>query len=211
LRIHFSFFYPFLWFEFWSIQRQAYPAKKNRSTFKSKGILAIMSPQPLNELYPEVYEELRLLAETSMRNERAGHTLQATALVNEIYLRLGHQEEAKWQSRAHFFAAASQAIRRILIDHARMKKADKRGGGRSRVPLEDSMGIGGKNEIEILDLDEALRELEAVDKRSADVVALRFFGGLNMEEISNVLGVSKRTIEEDWATARAWLRGRLES
>ncbi|HIB50646.1 MAG TPA: sigma-70 family RNA polymerase sigma factor [Phycisphaerales bacterium] len=170
-----------------------------------------MTPQPLNELYPEVYEELKRLAEASMRHERVGHTLQATALVNEIYLRLGHQEEAKWQSRAHFFAAAAQAIRRILIDYARMKKADKRGGGRSRVPLEDSMGIGGKNEIEILDLDTALCELEAVDKRSADVVALRFFGGLNMEEISDVLGVSKRTIESDWATARAWLRGRLES
>tara|TARA_B100000959_G_scaffold133634_1_gene140084 strand:+ start:1082 stop:1594 length:513 start_codon:yes stop_codon:yes gene_type:complete len=169
-----------------------------------------MTAQPLNELMPEVYDELRRLAESSMRQERAGHTLQATALVNEIYLRLGHQEEARWQSKAHFFAAAAQAIRRILIDHARKKNADKRGGNRGRVPLDDAMGIGGNTEIEILDLDAALLDLEQVDKRAADVVALRFFGGLNMEEITNVLGVSKRTIEGDWTTARAWLRGRLE-
>ena len=170
-----------------------------------------MTPQPLNALMPEVYDELRRLAEASMRQERAGHTLQATALVNEIYLRLGHQEEAKWQSRAHFFAAASQAVRRILIDHARKKKADKRGGDRKQVPLDDAMGLSGSSEIEILDLDTALLELDAIDKRAADVVALRFFGGLNMDEISNVLGVSKRTVEGDWTTARAWLRGRLET
>jgi len=169
-----------------------------------------MTPQPLNELMPEVYDELRRLAEASMRQERAGHTLQATALVNEMYLRLGHQEESKWQSRAHFFAAASQAIRRILIDHARKKYADKRGGGRNRIPLENAIGICDSTEVEILDLDTALLELEAIDARAANVVALRFFGGLNMEEISTVIGVSKRTVEGDWATAKAWLRGRLE-
>ncbi|MBC8310440.1 MAG: sigma-70 family RNA polymerase sigma factor [Phycisphaerales bacterium] len=169
-----------------------------------------MTPQPLNELMPEVYDELRRLAEASMRHERAGHTLQATALVNEIYLRLGHQEEAKWQSRAHFFAAAAQAIRRILIDHARKKYADKRGGNRSRVPLENAVGICDSTEVEILDLDSALLELEEIDARAANVVALRFFGGLNMEEISTVIGVSKRTVEGDWTTAKAWLRGRLE-
>ncbi|MDP7008700.1 MAG: sigma-70 family RNA polymerase sigma factor [Phycisphaerales bacterium] len=169
-----------------------------------------MEPQPLNELMPEVYEELRQIAERSMQHERANHTLQATALVNEIYLRLGHQEEAKWQSRAHFFAAAAQSIRRILIDHARKKGANKRGGGRSRVPLEDAIGIGGGDEVELLDLDEALSELEQLDARAAKVVALRFFGGLNMEEVATVLGVSKRTAEGDWTTAKAWLRGRLE-
>jgi RNA polymerase sigma factor (TIGR02999 family) len=169
-----------------------------------------MTPQPLNELMPEVYDELRRLAEASMRHERVGHTLQATALVNEIYLRLGHQEEAKWQSRAHFFAAAAQAVRRILIDHARKKYADKRGGNRGRIPLDDAVGIFDSSEVELLDLDEALIELEAIDARAANVVALRFFGGLNMEEIATVIGVSKRTVEGDWTTAKAWLRGRLE-
>ena len=169
-----------------------------------------MTPQPLNELMPEVYDELRRLAEASMRHERAGHTLQATALVNEIYLRLGHQEEAKWQSRAHFFAAAAQAVRRILIDHARKKYADKRGGNRERIPLDDAVGIFDSSEVELLDLDEALVDLEDIDARAANVVALRFFGGLNMEEISTVIGVSKRTVEGDWTTAKAWLRGRLE-
>ncbi|MBC8202763.1 MAG: sigma-70 family RNA polymerase sigma factor [Planctomycetes bacterium] len=169
-----------------------------------------MDPQPLNELMPEVYDELRQIAQRSMRHERVSHTLQATALVNEVYLRLGHQEEAKWQSRAHFFAAAAQAIRRILIDHARKKGADKRGGGQSRVSLEDAIGIGGGTEVELLDLDEALSELEQLDARAAKVVALRFFGGLNMEEVSTVLGVSKRTVEGDWTTAKAWLRGRLD-
>ena len=109
-----------------------------------------------------------------------------------------------------FFAAASQAIRRILIDHARKKYADKRGGGRNRIPLENAIGICDSTEVEILDLDTALLELEAIDARAANVVALRFFGGLNMEEISTVIGVSKRTVEGDWATAKAWLRGRLE-
>ncbi|MDP7006385.1 MAG: ECF-type sigma factor [Phycisphaerales bacterium] len=124
-----------------------------------------MSAKPLKELMPDVYEELRRLAEASMRQERVGHTLQATALVNEIYLRLGHQEEARWQSKAHFFAAASQAIRRILIDHARKKKADKRGGNRDRVPLlDDAVGIGLQSEVEILNLDNALCELEEIDK-----------------------------------------------
>ena len=168
-----------------------------------------MCPQPLNELMPDVYDELRRLAEASMRNERAGHTLQATALVHEIYVRLGHQEEERWQSRAHFFAAASQAIRRILIDHARKKNADKRGGAFARIPLEDAIGICNSSEVELLDIDEALTELESIDARASQVVALRFFGGLSMEEIANVIGVSKRTVEGDWTTAKAWLRSRL--
>ncbi len=169
-----------------------------------------MDAQPLNDLMPEVYDELREIAERSMRQERVSHTLQATALVNEIYLRLGHQEEARWQSKSHFFAAAAQAIRRILIDHARKKSADKRGGQHERIPLEDAIGIGGGSEVELLDLDDALSELEKIDARAAKIVALRFFGGLTMDEISSVIGVSKRTVEGDWTTARAWLRGRLD-
>ena len=161
-----------------------------------------------NELVDEVYDELRRITQRAMTNERAGHTLQATALVNEVYLRLDASDR-RWNSRAHFFAAAAEAIRRILIDHARGKSAAKRGGGRKSVPMEDSLAVTGAAEVDLLDLDAALIELNTMDPRMAEVVQLRFFGGLDVGEVADVLGFSKRTVEGDWTAARAWLRARL--
>ncbi|MCP4759483.1 MAG: sigma-70 family RNA polymerase sigma factor [Planctomycetes bacterium] len=161
-----------------------------------------------NELVGEVYDELRRIAQKAMNEERPGHTLQATALVNEIYVRLDASGR-QWNSRAHFFAAAAEAIRRILIDHARSKSAAKRGGGRARIPMDDALAIAGPHGVDLLDLDDALRELGKMDSRMAQVVELRFFGGLEVGEVAEVLGFSKRTIEGDWGTARAWLRSRL--
>ncbi len=156
----------------------------------------------------EVYDELRRIAQHAMNNERAGHTLQATALVNEVYLRL-EASDRRWNSRAHFFAAAAEAIRRILIDHARGKSAAKRGGGHVRIQMSDALAVAGAGEVDLLDLDEALGELQKVDPRMAQIVELRFFGGLDVGEVADILGFSKRTIEGDWTTARAWLRSRL--
>jgi RNA polymerase sigma factor (TIGR02999 family) len=166
---------------------------------------------PTDEIVGEVYDELRRIAQKAMNEERVGHTLQATALVNEVYLRLDASGR-QWHSRGHFFAAAAEAIRRILIDHARGRTAAKRGGGRGRVPLEDSLAVAGGSQdgVDIVDLDKALCELAEMDPRMAKVVELRFFGGLEVSEVADVLGFSKRTIEGDWATARAWLRSRLD-
>jgi len=166
-------------------------------------------PRTTDTVTSEVYDELRRIAQSAMNNERPGHTLQATALVNEVYLRLDASSRA-WNSRAHFFAAASEAIRRILIDHARGRSAAKRGGALSRVPMDDALSIAGTSDVDLLDLDDALRDLAALDPRLAKVVELRFFGGLDVSEVAEVLGFSKRTIEGDWTTARAWLRDRLK-
>jgi RNA polymerase sigma factor (TIGR02999 family) len=161
-----------------------------------------------NALVGEVYDELRRIAQSAMNQERPGHTLQATALVNEIYVRLDASGR-QWNSKAHFFAAAAEAIRRILIDHARSKSAAKRGGGRARIPMDDALAITGAHGVDLLDLDDALQDLAEMDPRMAQVVELRFFGGLEVGEVAEVLGFSKRTIEGDWTTARAWLRSRL--
>ncbi|MDP7028897.1 MAG: ECF-type sigma factor [Phycisphaerales bacterium] len=163
-----------------------------------------------SEVAGEVYDELRRIAQKAMNNERPGHTLQATALVNEVYLRLDASAR-RWHSRAHFFAAASEAIRRILIDHARSRGAAKRGGSLGRVPMDDGLALAGTGAVDLLDLDAALQDLGDMDPRMARVVELRFFGGLDVAEVAEVLGFSKRTIENDWSTARAWLRGRLDA
>ena len=167
-------------------------------------------PRTTDTVTSEVYDELRRIAQSAMNNERPGHTLQATALVNEVYVKLDASGRS-WNSRAHFIAAASEAIRRILIDHARGRRATKRGGDQGRVPLDDAFAISGDatGAIDLLDLDEALTELTAMDPRLARVVELRFFGGLEVAEVADVLGFSKRTIEGDWSTAKAWLRSRL--
>jgi RNA polymerase sigma-70 factor (ECF subfamily) len=202
------------------IEARATTAIRNR-LFETRSILGyntVNTPEnqprdpdtPTDAIVGEVYNELRRIAQKAMNEERAGHTLQATALVNEVYLRLDASGR-QWHSRGHFFAAASESIRRILIDHARGKGAAKRGGGRARVPLEDSLAVAGGTEgVDIVDLDKALVELEEIDPRMAKVVELRFFGGLEVSEVAEVLGFSKRTIEGDWATARAWLRSRLD-
>ena len=163
----------------------------------------------LDELLPAVYEELHALAEQHMRRERADHTLQPTAIVHEVYLRLNRGGEQDWMTRSQFFAAAAESIRRILIEHARKHLAIKRGGDRRRCPLDDVIGVTDGQEIDLIELDVALGELAKFDQRMARVVELRFFGGLTVQEVAEVLGLSKRTIEMDWTMARAWLRRAL--
>jgi RNA polymerase sigma factor (TIGR02999 family) len=161
------------------------------------------------KLMPLVYDEFRALAARHLRHERADHTLQPTALVHEAYLRLIDQTRVDWQGRTHFFAVGAQAIRRILVDHARQKKRQKRGGGAGRVALDESVALAPQRAEEILALDEALEKLGKLDHRQAQVVEMRFFAGMNVEEVAEVLGVSKRTVEGDWTMARAWLMREL--
>jgi RNA polymerase sigma-70 factor, ECF subfamily len=164
----------------------------------------------LDELVPLVYDELRQLAAAILRQERPGHSLQPTALVNEAYLRLIDATKVEWQGRAQFFALAGRSMRQILVDHARARDAAKRGGDRVRVTLsDDSGGLRGPEDLDLLDVDEALGELAALDARKARVIELRFFAGLEMKEIAEVLRIGMTTAEDDWYFARAWLRRRL--
>jgi RNA polymerase sigma factor (TIGR02999 family) len=164
----------------------------------------------LDALVPVVYDELRALAAAVMSHERRAHTLQPTALANEAYLRLIDATNVAWKGRAQFLAIAARAMRQILVDHARARAAAKRGGDRLRVTLSDtSTGGLGRPELDLLDLDEALAELAAADPRKAQVVELRFFAGLKMKEVAELLEVSQTTAEDDWYFARAWLRRRL--
>jgi RNA polymerase sigma factor (TIGR02999 family) len=159
----------------------------------------------VSRLLPLVYAELRSLAERQLRREDAGHTLSPTALVHEAYLRLVDQTRVQWQDRAHFFATAAQAMRRVLVDHARRRRALRRGGGVRPLAL-DEVEIPLEERAEALvALDDALRELESVDPRLGRVVELRFFGGLTETETAEVLGVTDRTVRRDWVKARAWL------
>ena len=162
-----------------------------------------------------VYDELRRMAHGHMNRERAGHTLQTTALVNEAYLRLIDQRRSRWQNRAHFFAIAAQLMRRILVDHARTRGRAKRGGGEPaaalELTLEEAPPLTPERSEELLDLDEALRKLEAVDSRKAAVVEMRHFGGLSVEEVAEVLQVSPNTVIRDWNLSKAWLRREVEA
>jgi len=160
------------------------------------------------DLMPLVYDELRALASVYLRQERANHTLEPTAVVNEAFLRLVDQRKTDWKSRAHFIAVGASMIRRVLIDHARATKAAKRGGSWARVTLDRPL-VEGVDHVEMIALDDALQKLEAFDERQARVVELRFFGGLGANEVAHVLGVSQRTVESDWAMAKAWLRREL--
>jgi RNA polymerase sigma-70 factor, ECF subfamily len=157
-------------------------------------------------LMTQVYDELRRLARKYMRAERANHTLQATALVNEAYLRLMDQEGVSWQDRAHFFASAAQLMRHILVDHARAHRADKRGGELHQVTLTEGLASEENKSVEVLALHEALEKLARLDERQARVVELHFFGGLTYTEIAYVLDASERTVKRDWTMARAWLK-----
>jgi RNA polymerase sigma factor (TIGR02999 family) len=158
------------------------------------------------ELLPLVYDELRKLAATRMAQEKPGQTLQATALVHEAYIRLVDVEKAQdWHSRGHFFAAAAESMRRILIDLARQKLSDRRGGGRPRCELSDADHVTVPISDELLDLDDALTRLSAVDPQAAEVVKLRVFAGMTVEEAAALQGVSPRTAKRNWAYARAWL------
>jgi RNA polymerase sigma factor (TIGR02999 family) len=159
-----------------------------------------------------VYAELRAIAARHLRSERTGHTLQPTALVNEAYLRLQGLGNVPWQDRAHFFAIASRIMRRILVDHARANLAQKRGAGSAVVQIEDGLHDGvapAMDSAELIDLDRALNELAAEAPRLSRLIELRFFGGLKIEEVAEVLGCSPRTAKRDWTFARAWLLNRL--
>ena len=161
-------------------------------------------------LVPIVYEELRRLAHHYMRGEHAGHTLQTTALVNEAYLRLVDLERIEWRSRGHFFAIAATLMRRILVDHARDRGRDKRGGGVVLTSLGDK-AIAPATNIDILALDEVLDRLGAMDSQQASIVELRFFAGLTIEETADALGISPATVKRDWTWAKAWLYQQLAS
>jgi len=152
-----------------------------------------------------VYDELRRLAAYHLGKERGAHSLQATALVHEAYLRLAGQEHSHWQNRAQFIAVASQMMRRVLVDHARVRLSEKRGGGLEKVSLSEASELAAGREVEVLDLDAALGRLAEVDPRKTRLVELRYFGGLNTEEAAEVLGISLATAERDWKFARAFL------
>jgi RNA polymerase sigma-70 factor (ECF subfamily) len=159
------------------------------------------------QLFSLVYDELRRIAAAYLRRERADHTLQPTALVHEAYLRLIDQSEQNWENRAHFLGIGAHLMRQILVDHARKRDADKRGGSKQPVPLDDLQieGPGFQSLDDLIALDDALLKLEEFDPRQCRIVELRFFGGLTEEEISHLLGLSVRTIKRDWSVARAWL------
>ena len=163
----------------------------------------------LNQLLPLVYAELRRVAARQLRNERADHTLQPTALVHEVYLRLADQRQVDWQNRAHFFGVAAQVMRRILVDHARRRGASKRGEGVRCVSIDEAKGVAASNEIPILELDLALDRLANVDSELAKIVELRAFGGLTIEEAAHVLSLSPSTAKRDWRIAKAWLNREL--
>jgi RNA polymerase sigma factor (TIGR02999 family) len=161
----------------------------------------------VDELFPLVYQELRQLAAARLRKESPRQTLQATAIVHEAYLRLVGSENQNWTGRGHFFAAAAEAMRRILIDNARRKKSLKHGGGHQQIDLDEAVAAGDDKTSfdDLIALDEALEKLSEKDKVSADLIKLRFFAGLTMEQAANVLGIPRRTADRNWAYARAWL------
>lgn len=158
-----------------------------------------------DRLMPLVYDELRRRAAAQLRRERRGHTLQPTALVHEAYLRLVDQRRMAWQNRAQFYGVASQMMRRLLVDRARARRAEKRSGRWSRVTLDDALGRKQPTDVDTLDLDDALTRLASFDLRKSQIAELRFFGGLSLEETGEVLGISLATVERDWQAARAWL------
>jgi RNA polymerase sigma factor (TIGR02999 family) len=171
---------------------------------------AARDPTAFDRLVPLVYKELRRLAHYHMRGERDAHTLQTTALVNEVYLRLAGIKGLQWRDRAHFFAMAGTLMRRVLVDYARQQKRDKRGGGVSVTSL-DGHDVSSPPSVDIEALDEALRRLTVVDPQQCRIVELRFFGGLSIEETAEALGISPTTVKRDWTTAKAWLHQELTS
>jgi len=163
----------------------------------------------LEKLMPLVYDELRRLANDYLRRQRPNHTLQATALVHEAYLRLVDQTNVRWQNRAHFFGIAANLMRNILVDYARSHHAAKRGGGQRNLPLAEAAAPSQERAVDLVALDDALTTLVAIDPRQSRMIELRFFGGLSMEEIAEVLGVSSITVKREWCMAKAWLRREL--
>jgi len=162
-----------------------------------------------DEVIPLVYEELRRLAAHYMAREQPGHALQTTALVHEAYLRLVDQRQSNWRNRAHFYGAAAQVMRRILVDHARARQAEKRGGDAEHLTLDEALTFSDSQSEELVRLDEALARLARLDARQSRVIELRFFAGLSVEETAEVIGVSPKTVKRDWSVARAWLHREL--
>lgn len=165
----------------------------------------------LEQLMPLVYEELRQMARRYMRNQRSGHTFQTTELIHEAYLKLASGEDKQWQNRAHFFGVAATAMRHILVDYARSKQAEKRGGQAEKITLEDNMIVSAERPEEIVRLDEALKRFALIDERKARVVEMKFFAGLNIEEIAEVLKISPETVKRDWRFSRTWLYRELSN
>jgi len=163
------------------------------------------------ELTPLVYEELRRIAHRHMGGQRPDHTLQTTALVNEAYLRLADQTNPSWQNRAHFFAVAARAMRQIVVSYARSQRAEKRGGGELRIELDEAALVSPEESKQIVDLHEALETLATLDSRKAQVVELKYFGGLNYDEMAEVLKISPVTVRRDWRFAKAWLYTQLQN
>jgi RNA polymerase sigma-70 factor, ECF subfamily len=185
------------------------PATPSEQATRIVNELAAGDHRAAEELMPLVYDEFRELAGAYLRQETKAHTLQPTALVHEAYLRLIDQTRVNWQGRTHFFAVGAQAMRRILVDHARARHRDKRGGGWHRIALDEHLMISSQHDADILAVDEAIDKLNAIDSRQARIVELRFFGGLTVEEVAQVLGISKRTVENEWKIIRAWMRREL--
>jgi RNA polymerase sigma-70 factor, ECF subfamily len=175
------------------------------------GQLAKGNEGAASKLIPLVYGELRRLARGYMRGERSDHTLQATALVHEAYIKLVEQHSVEWQGRAHFFGIAAQMMRRILIDHARAHLRDKRGSGEKPIPLDEALVFAPEQSMQIVRLDESLERLAKIDPRQSRIVELRFFGGLTVEQTAEVLGISTKTVKRDWSVAKAWLHGDLKA
>lgn len=165
----------------------------------------------LDRLLPLVYDELRRVAARQLRRERADHTLQPTALVHEAYVKLIDQRQVDWRNRAHFYGVASQVMRRLLVDHARRHTANKRGHGLERVSIDEALEVPAPSQIPILVLDEVIARLEKIDRRLAQLVEVRAFGGCTLEEAAEVLKVSESTAKRDWRTAKAWLMRELRS
>jgi RNA polymerase sigma factor (TIGR02999 family) len=166
--------------------------------------------EALDELMPLVYDELHRQAARYLRRENNDHTLQTTALIHEAYIKLINQRNTDWQNRAHFFAIAAQAMRRILVDHARTKHRDKRGGNAVKLPLDEAMAeVRDEQSIDLIALDEALTRLAAIDEQQSRVVELRYFSGMSLEDTAGVLKISRATAARDWAMAKAWLHREL--
>ena len=166
--------------------------------------------EAMERLVPLVYAELRRIAARYVRGERSEHTLQPTALVHEAYLRLVEQQDVQWQNRAHFLGCAAQLMRHILIDHARARRAGKRGGGGARVTLGEASELAQERAVDLIALDDAMKALEALDPRQSRMVELRYFGGLSIEETAEVLGMSSAQVRREWTAVRVWLRRELQ-
>ena len=165
--------------------------------------------EALDALFPLVYDELKRLAASRLRDERHDHTLQPTALVHEAYLRLIDQHSSDWQNRAHFFGLAAEMMRRILVNHAVKRNADKRFGNQTRLALDEAISFANERDVNLISLDEALNELVKFDEQQAKIVELRFFTGLSIEETAEVLGVSDSTVKREWRMAKAWLNQQI--